>query len=105
MLSYGVTQRSREIGLRMALGASSTNVTRMIVGQGLGLTAAGLAVGCAASLLTTRAMSKLLYGVQATDPATFAAVAAVLVGIATIACWIPARRASRLDPMVALRDE
>jgi putative ABC transport system permease protein len=105
VLSYGVTQRSREIGLRIALGASSTNVTRMIVGQGLGLTGAGLAVGCAASLLTTRAMSKLLYGVQATDPATFAAVAAVLAGIATIACWIPARRASRLDPMVALRDE
>ena len=105
VLSYWVTQRSREIGLRMALGASSGNVTRMVVRHGLGLTGAGLAMGCAAAWLATQAMSKLLYGVRASDPATFAAVAAVLAGIAALACWIPARRASQVDPVMVLREE
>ena len=105
VLSYAVTQRGREIGLRMALGASTGSVMRMVVQHGLELTGAGLIAGCAISWAATRAMSKLLYGVRATDPATFAGVGAILVAIAAAACWIPARRASRVDPIVVLREE
>jgi putative ABC transport system permease protein len=105
VLAYSVTQRSREIGLRMALGATRGSVIRMVVGYGLALTAAGLAIGLAASWAVTRTMTKLLYGVQATDAATFAAVAALLGTVAAAACWIPARRASLLDPIVVLRED
>jgi putative ABC transport system permease protein len=105
VLSYAVTQRSREIGLRMALGASASSVIRMVVGRGLALTGVGLAIGLVAAWLATRAMKNLLYGVAATDPRTFAAVAALLGSIALIACWAPARRASRVDPIVVLREE
>ena len=105
VLSYAVTQRSREIGLRMALGASASSVIRMIVGRGLALTGIGLAIGLVTAWAATRAMKNLLYGVGATDPFTFAAVAGLLGFIALIACWAPARRASRLDPVVVLRDE
>jgi predicted permease len=105
VLSYAVTQRSREIGLRMALGATASSVIRMIVARGLALTGIGLAIGLVAAWLATRAMKNLLYGVAATDPVTFAAVAALLAVIALIACWAPARRASRVDPIVVLREE
>jgi len=105
VLSYAVTQRSREIGLRMALGASASSVVRMIVGRGLALTGIGLAIGLVTAWLATRAMKNLLYGVAATDPLTFAAVAALLGIIALIACWAPARRASRVDPITVLREE
>jgi putative ABC transport system permease protein len=105
VLSYAVTQRSREIGLRMALGASASSVIRMIVGRGLALTGIGLAIGLVAAWLATRAMRNLLYGVAATDPFTFAAVAALLGLIALIASYAPARRASRVDPIVVLREE
>ena len=105
VLSYAVTQRSREIGLRMALGASASSVIRMIVGRGLALTGIGLAIGLVTAWAATRAMKNLLYGVAATDPLTFAAVAALLGFIALIACWAPARRASRVDPIVVLREE
>jgi putative ABC transport system permease protein len=105
VLSYAVTQRSREIGLRMALGASASSVIRMIVGRGLALTGAGLAIGTITALIATRAMKNLLYGVAATDPLTFAGVAALLGIIALIACWAPALRASRVDPITVLRDE
>jgi predicted permease len=105
VLSYAVTQRSREIGLRMALGASASSVIRMIVARGLALTGIGLAIGLVAAWLATRAMKNLLYGVAATDPFTFGAVAALLSIIALIACWAPARRASRVDPIVVLREE
>jgi putative ABC transport system permease protein len=105
VLSYAVTQRSREIGLRMALGASASSVIRMIVGRGLALTGIGLAIGLITAWAATRAMKNLLYGVAATDPLTFAAVAALLGIIALIACWAPARRASRVDPITVLREE
>ncbi|MBZ5604262.1 MAG: ABC transporter permease, partial [Acidobacteriia bacterium] len=105
VLSYAVTQRSREIGLRMALGASAANVVRLVVGRGLALTGTGLAIGLAAAWAATRLMSKLLYGVAPTDAATYAEVAALLAFIGLAACWIPARRASRVDPITVLREE
>jgi putative ABC transport system permease protein len=105
VLSYSVTQRSREIGLRMALGASASSVIRMIVARGLLLTAIGLVIGLVTASLATRAMKNLLYGVAATDRGTFASVASLLAIIALIACWAPARRASRVDPITVLREE
>ena len=105
VLSYSVTQRGREIGVRIALGASAADVTRIVVQHGFQLIAAGLMAGFLLSWAATRAMIKLLYGVRAMDPATFAGVAALLAVIALAACWIPARRAARVDPIVALRDE
>jgi putative ABC transport system permease protein len=105
VLSYSVTRRSREIGVRMAVGATASDVTTMIVRHGLQVTAAGLTIGFALSWAAARALSKLLYGVRATDPATFASVAALLASIAVAACWIPARRASRVDPVRVLREE
>jgi predicted permease len=105
VLAYAVTQRSREIGLRMALGASSSSVTGLVVRHGLTLTALGLALGFAVSWASTRALKTALYGVSATDPRTFAAVAALLTLVALAACLIPARRAARLDPIVVLREE
>jgi putative ABC transport system permease protein len=89
----------------MALGASASSVVRMIVGRGLALTGMGLAIGLGTAWIATRAMKNLLYGVAATDPVTFAAVALVLICVALVACWAPARRASRLDPIVVLREE
>jgi len=105
VLSYAVTQRSREIGLRMALGASASSVVQMVVGRGLGLTGVGLAIGLTLAWAVTRAMKNLLYGVAASDPATYAGVAALLGMIALVACWLPARRAARVDPIVVLREE
>src|SRR5581483_931505 len=105
VLSYAVTQRSREIGLRMALGASAGSVVRMVVGRGLALTGAGLAIGLGLALAGTRAMKSLLYGVEAFDPATFAGVAALLCAVGVLACWAPAWRASRVDPIVVLRED
>jgi predicted permease len=105
VLSYAVTQRAREIGVRMALGATGSQVVRMVVARGLALTAAGLAIGTAGALAATRSMKTMLYGVEATDPTTYAGVAALLCAIAALACWIPARRASRTDPVTVLRME
>ena len=95
VLSYAVTQRAREIGLRMALGASGSSVVAMVVRHGLALTGIGIAIGLAGSWAATRSLKNLLYGVTATDPVTFAEVAALLTLIALAACWIPARRASK----------
>jgi putative ABC transport system permease protein len=103
MLSYAVTQRSREIGLRMALGASAGSVMRMVVARGLSLTAAGLGLGLALAWALTRTLQNLLYGVAAEDPATFGAVVVLLGVIALAACYVPARRAARLDPIAVLR--
>jgi ABC-type antimicrobial peptide transport system permease subunit len=103
VLSYVVLQRSRELGLRMALGATSGSVMRIVVARGLSLTVAGLAIGLALAWALTRSLQNLLYGVSAADPATFGAVVALLGLIALAACYVPARRASRLDPIVVLR--
>jgi predicted permease len=108
VISYSVTQRVHEIGIRLALGAEKRDVFRMVVGQGLGLTFAGLAIGMTAALMLTRLLmsfSHLLYGVRASDPATLVSVSAVLLGVAILACYLPARRATRIDPIVALRYE
>jgi putative ABC transport system permease protein len=105
VLSYAVTQRTREIGVRVALGASISDVTRMVVGHGIALTMLGIAIGTGVALAVTRSMTKLLVGVQAADPAIYAAVALLLSIVALVACYVPAARAARVDPMVALREE
>jgi putative ABC transport system permease protein len=105
VIAYSVSQRTQEIGIRMALGASRQDVLRMVVGGGLRLAIAGVLIGVALSLAAGRFISTLLFGVRATDPLTFSAVAAALLATAVVAAWIPARRATRVDPMVALRYE
>ena len=105
VVSFAVSQRTSEIGLRMALGATNATVGRMMVMQGLKPAAAGTAVGLIAAALSTRVVRSLLFGITATDPLTFAAVPPVLLTVAALACYLPARRASRLDPTVALRSE
>jgi putative ABC transport system permease protein len=105
VISYSVSQRTHEIGIRIALGAPQRNVLRMILGQGTKLALFGLSAGAVAALLLTHLMASLLYGVSATDPLTFGAVGVVLLGVAVTACYIPARHAMRVDPVVALRHE
>lgn len=105
VISYLVSERTQEIGIRLALGASRTSILRMVLRQGAGLAGAGAGAGLAGAAVAVRLMAGLLYGVRPTDPATFAAVALLLMAVALLACYIPARRATRVDPMIALRYE
>jgi len=102
-VSYSVNQRTQEIGIRMALGASASNLQAAIVGQTVALAAIGMLLGAAASWALTRTLGGLLYGVTSRDPLTFAGVLLVLTAVAAIAGYLPARRASRIDPSIALR--
>jgi putative ABC transport system permease protein len=105
VISYSVEQRTHELGVRAALGASERNLLRLVLVRGLALTGIGLAIGLAGSLAVTRQMKSLLFGVGAQDPTTMIAVAAILAAVAITACYVPSRRATRADPMVALRYE
>jgi putative ABC transport system permease protein len=105
VMAYSVSRRTREIGVRVALGARSRDILGMVLGQGLGTILIGIAIGLGVSLLLTRTLQSMLFGVTATDPLTFAAVVLILVMTALLACYLPARRAAKIDPMVALRYE
>ncbi len=105
LLSYDVTRRNQEIGIRMALGAERSSVLRSVMGRGIGVALAGVAIGTAMALATTRYLQSLLYGVRPSDPITFITVATLLLFVVFAACYIPARRATRVEPMVALRYE
>jgi putative ABC transport system permease protein len=105
VMAYTVAQRRREIGIRMALGAQAREVRAMVVGQALRMGAVGLIVGIAGAIAATRVLQALLYGVTPTDPATFAGVSVVLLAVMLLAAHIPARRATRIDPLAALRTE
>jgi putative ABC transport system permease protein len=108
-MSYTVAQRTSEFGIRMALGASRSTVLKMVIARGVRLTwiglAAGLATGLALAFTVKRVLAKVLFGVSTTDPATFVMVAGLLMLVALLACYIPARRATKVDPMIALRYE
>lgn len=105
VMSYSVTQRTREIGIRVALGAQTKGVLTLIVGQGMLMAGVGVAIGLAGAVAATRVMTSLLFGVSATDPVTFGGLALLLAAVAFFACYVPARRATKVDPMVALRHE
>jgi putative ABC transport system permease protein len=105
VISYIVRQRTREIGVRIAFGAEGRNIMRLLLGKGLALAAAGVGIGLVAAYGLTRVMENMLFGVSASDPTTFAGIATLLVAVAALACYVPARRAMRVDPMMALREE
>jgi ABC-type antimicrobial peptide transport system permease subunit len=104
-MSYSARQRTREIGIRMALGASSRAILGLLLRKGLAMVAVGVAAGILGAAVLSRALRSLLYGVSATDPLVFAGIAAVLAAVALLAAFVPARRATRLQPVLALREE
>jgi putative ABC transport system permease protein len=105
VLAYSVSERQREIGIRIALGASAGDMVKLVIGQGVKLIMLGTAIGLLAALGVTRLIASLIFGVSPTDPLTFAGVAVLLVIFALLACYLPARRAAKVDPMVALKCE
>jgi putative ABC transport system permease protein len=105
VVTYSIARRTREFGVRLALGAQPSDLRRMVLAQGLGLTFAGLVIGLLVSIAATRTLSTMLYEVSATDPLTFGAISAVLTLVAAVASYVPARRAMRVDPLLALRSE
>jgi ABC-type antimicrobial peptide transport system permease subunit len=105
VLSSIVRQRTSEIGIRMAFGAQSTSIFRLVIGQGLKMSAIGIGIGLVIAVAATRVMSSMLVDVRPTDPITFVAMALLFLGIAAAACWLPARRAAGMDPNEALRQE
>jgi putative ABC transport system permease protein len=104
VMAYGVNERTREIGVRVALGAGSRDVVGLVVRGALAMTSIGVAIGLVGGFVASRLLGSLLFGVTATDVPTFAVAAVVIMGVAAVASWLPARRAARVDPAVALRD-
>lgn len=105
VLSYSVTQRTREMGIRLTLGAQRNDVVKLIVKQGMSLALIGIGIGLAAALMLTRIMTRVLFGISSTDLTTFAAITLILAAVAFLASYLPARRATKVDPMVSMRSE